>query len=534
MKKKHLIIILFIFYFSFEIASNGQQLNYSSDFYTTQQINFFVHEQEQTIFSSLKPLIKAQIQSNKQLDSTLNKQDKDKKFLIKHKASWFYRKLRTENFIDLKNNDFHLQINPLFWLEYKQQQNDERRFFTNTRGIEFKADLGKSFSFYSSFHENQSRFPDYISNYILTSRVVPGQGAVKIDNHNPNRYDYSHSEAYLSIAIKRKFHLQIGHSKQFIGEGYRSLILSDNSFSYPFLKMSYNIGKFRYLIMWSQHQLFEGAYYSYHQRKYASMNSISWIPLKGMEIALFETVNWPGNTPDNPLNFNLNFFNPLLLFRSLQYGLKNNKNILWGINLRKRITKFEQFYAQFVLDELKKSNSGKNKYAFQLGVKSFDIFRDKWYRQHLFVLAEYNQVQPYTYANSNTLQSYTHYNQALAHPAGSGLREYVSIIDYRFHDVFVSIKINRLNNSLDTLNSNFGSNILLSEIGSRGNEIGQGIKNTVQNIHISLGLIINQVTNMKIYAELIHRKEKNTIKATDNMFFSFGIKTDINNYYFDY
>ncbi len=526
-KKKYLLLLLFSMY----LRVDAQQLNYSQDFYTTQEISFLINRSNTSVFSSLKPLIKSDLQKKAISDSLLNHPGRDKKYLQKHKANWLYRKLRREDFIDFTEANFRLQINPLLLLEYKKQQNDARTFFINTRGIEFKADLGKRFSFYSSFYENQARFPDYISDYILTNRVVPGQGAAKYDAHKPNEYDYSRAEAYISAQLSPDFHVQFGHSKQFIGEGYRSMILSDNSFNYPFLKMTYDFGIFRYTVLWAQYQLFSGAYYSYHNRKYGSMNALSWLPAAGFEISLFELITWQGNSPDHPNSFNMNFFNPVLLFRTFQYGLNDDKNVLLGINLRKRITAFEQFYAQFALDELKNSSSGKNKYAFQLGIKSFDLFRDKFYRNRLFVLAEYNRATSYMYAHSNTLSSYSHYNQPLAHPAGGGLSEFTGIVDYRFRDLFLTVKYNYLLNSLDTINSNFGSNIFLPDTGTGANEIGQGIENRTQNLSISFGLIINPVTNFKIYAEIWKRSVENSVQTTNETYFSFGIKTDINSYY---
>ncbi len=524
----------FLFVSVFSISVHAQQLFYSQDFFTSQQTSFFVNQSNHSVFSSVKPLIRSDLRNKNIPDSTLNHPDRDKRFLQNHKASWFYRKLRREDFIDFKHDQFRLRINPLLLLEYKTQQNNETTFFTNTRGIEFKADLGKRFSFYSSFYENQSRVPDFISDYVHTYLVMPGQGAVKFDNHRPNTFDYSRAEAYISVRPVQKFSFQFGHSKFFIGEGYRSFILSDNSFNFPFLKMSFDFGKFRYMILWNQYQLFETAYYNYHYRKYGSMNSLSWTPSSGFELALFEAITWQGNTPDKPDNFNANFFNPLLLFRTFQYGLNDEKNILLGINLRKKITKFEQFYGQFVLDELEKNQTGKNKYAFQVGIKAFDLFRGNFYRQQLFILAEYNHASPYIYAHSDVLSSYTHYNQPLAHPAGSGLKEFVGIIDYRFRDFFFTVKYNHLTNSLDTLDSNFGSNPFLQDLGTGGNEIGQGITNTTQNMRISLGLIINPVTNMKIYAEIWKRKVENSIQPADELYFSLGLKMDINNYYFDF
>jgi hypothetical protein len=526
---KPVFLFLFILLFAF---AKGQQLNYTQDFYTTQQVSSFINQSDSIIFSSFKPLSKAYLYCNNVFDSLLNHPERDKQFLKKHKANWLYRKLRKEDFIDFNTEGFRLRVNPLFHFEYKKEQDLDETFYTNTRGIEFKGDIGKKFSFYSSFYENQSRFVDYISDYVMEHRVVPGQGAAKI--LRDNKYDYSRAEAYMSVSPIRFINIQAGHSKHFIGEGYRSLLLSDNSFNYPFLKFRIDFGQFRYMLLWKQYQLFEGAYYNHHYRKYGAISMLSWSPVAGFELSLFEGVNWPSNTADKPNNFNLNFFNPIILFRTLQFGLKAEQNVVLGLNLRKRLGKFEQFYGQFILDELKTGHSGKNKYGFQIGLKSFDLFRDKLYRQTLFVLAEYNQVSPYAYAHANPEQSYSHYNQPLAHPAGSGLQEFVAVANYRFHDLFVNFKITNLTNSLDTLDSNFGSNIFIPDKGSGGSQIGQGIKNCTQNIYASFGLIVNPVTKMKIYIEIQKRTVDNAINPQSNMFYSFGFKTDINNYYYDF
>jgi len=534
MRQNFYIKLLFFNFYVLIIhtITNGQQLNYPLNFTTSQQVSALINKSDSTGHFLVKPVSENDLPGLNISDSVLNHPGRDKKYLSKHKANWIYRKLRKEDFIDFSTEGFRIRVNPLFHFEYKKARDINQTYYTNTRGIEFKGDIGKKFSFYSAFYENQSRFVDYLSDYVLEHRVVPGQGAAKILNNN--KYDYSRASAYMSVSPVSFINIQAGHSKHFIGEGYRSLLLSDNSFNYPFFKFSIDFGQFQYMLLWNQYQLFEGAYYNYHYRKYGAINLLSWSPKAGFELSLFEAVNWQGNTADNKNNFTANFFNPLILFRTFQYGLKAEKNVVLGLNLRKKIGKFEQFYGQFVLDELQNNNSGKNKYGFQLGIKTFDLFRDKLNRQNLFILAEFNQISPYTYAHTKPLQSNSHYNQPLAHPAGSGLQEYVAVINYNFRDVFIELKMNYLTNSIDTLDSNFGSNIFLADDGTGGSKIGQGIKNTTQNIYASFGLIINPVTNMKIYIEIQKREVNNTINNQNSLFFSFGLKTGLNNYYYDF
>ncbi|MDF1547608.1 MAG: hypothetical protein P1P88_07285, partial [Bacteroidales bacterium] len=451
---------------------------------------------------------------------------------------WFYRKLRKEDFIHLKSENFILKINPLFNLTYSRDREAEQTAFNNTRGIEIKGSIGTKFLFYSAFYENQARFEPYINSEILNSLVAPGQGAVKILENN--KFDFSRATGYLSYSPVSNLNIQAGHSKHFIGEGYRSLLLSDNSFNYPFLKISATYGKLKYTVLWNQYQSFNGAYYNYHQRKYGAINYLSWVPKPGYEIALFESVMWPGNTAENNNNFNLNYFNPLLFSRSLIYGLNNEKNILLGINTKIRIYQFAQFFGQLALDNLDRENVSGNNYAFQVGIKHFDLFHEKLKNQTMFFHAEFNFITPYTYSWEDPLQSYTHYNQSLTHPSGTGLKEILVTTKYNFKDLVLVLRGSYLENSIDTMATNFGSNPFLPSelidgvISNIGNKPGQGIKNELIHFYSELSFCINPATNMKLFLGAHYRKSMNTINKNESMFYTIGIKTDLNNYYYDF
>ncbi|NJO92970.1 MAG: hypothetical protein HC831_31435 [Chloroflexia bacterium] len=127
-----------------------------------------------------------------------------------------------------------MKINPLFDLAYKKSPDYNQTFYNNTRGIEFKGDIGRRFSFYTAFYENEARFAPYITDYVNEHRVAPGQGAVKILGNS--KFDFSRASAYFTIKASKNITIQAGHYKHFIGEGYRSLLLSDNSFNYPYLR----------------------------------------------------------------------------------------------------------------------------------------------------------------------------------------------------------------------------------------------------------------------------------------------------------
>ena len=526
---------LFIINCIAEIQS--QQINYPSEYYYNQIINERINQSDQIIHSGFKPLMVSKLTKNNVSDSLFYQNSFDKIFSEKFKSTWFYRKLRTEDLVYIHNKDFTLKINPLFNLELKKGNNDEK-YYINTRGIEFKGDIGKKLSFYSSFYENQAHFVPYITANIKKTLVVPGQGAAKFLEND--KFDFSRAEAYLSFSLNENFNFQVGQSKNFIGEGYRSLILSDNAFSYPFFKFTANYKQLQYIILWSQYQSFSGAYYNYHQRKYNAISYLSWIPAAGFEFSIIESIMWPGNTTENKNNFTLNYFNPLILSRTIQFGLDNEKNILLGFNTRVKIYSYAQFFAQFVLDKIDNKISAQNNYAFQIGFKHFDLFHRKLSNHSLFLHTEFNYIAPYTYSWNESKQSFSHYNQPLAHATGIGLKELFATLRYQFKDLSILIKGSYSINSADTLNTNFGSDLFkpnetFSGITSNiGNQPGQGIKNELLNVNAELAYLINRVTNMQLFLGMNYRKNTNILIYSENLYFSFGIKTNLTNYYYDF
>jgi hypothetical protein len=536
MSKKCLSIAICCLIFQ-NVLIKAQQNILRPEFFSSQLLSFALNINNANVHTAFKPCI-FEISDKSTSDNytdTLSLPDS-----IKSKSpqrSWFYRKLFTENFIQLNTENFRLKINPLFNLELKKDDDGTKNLYTNTRGIELMGDLDHKIFFYSSFYENQARFEPYINEYISKYLVVPGQGAPKFKPDN--KLDYSMVSGWLFFKIGKNIGISTGYSKHFIGEGYRSLILSDNSFDYPFLRFSATFGKFQYSILWSQHQLFEKVYYDYHFRKYNALTQFSWKPNSFLELSLFESVEWPGDVPGKK-NFSINFFNPVMFWRTAQFGLNNEKNVLLGLNSKVKLSKYAQLYGQFALDNLDSKNKANNNFAFQLGIKHFDLFYQNLSKQKLFIQLEYNYIAPYTYTNQNSLQSFTHYNQPLAHPAGTGLKESLAIIEYCYKDFSLRIIASHLINSMDTLNSNFGSDIFMPNeivpgiVSHTGNKPGQGVKNTIDKINTQLIYIVNPSYNFQIFAQMVYRQMQNELQDRKDLIFSVGIRTNINNYYYDF
>lgn len=517
----------------------AQQYNSNLEFFARQATSWKIECDTQSIHSSFKPFIVNKFSNIIVCNSDFYNKKRDCNLSKKLKSRWIYRKLRSENFLEYKSSKFSIIVNPLLNIGYTKLAGNDHNYFINSRGIELKGHIGKRISYYTSFYENQARFVPYIADYVRQHLVAPGQGAVKI--LKDDKFDFSRAEAYLNIKINKNLCLQFGHGKHFVGNGYRSLLLSDNSFSYPYLRINFAYKKWKYTLLWSQYQIFKTAYYNYHNRKYSAISHLSWLPNKGFELSLFESVMWAGNTPQDSRKLNLNFFNPIILSRTAIYGLDNEKNVLLGIDARVKLYKYARLFAQFALDNIAKKSEDNNNYAFQIGIKHYDLLHNKVPNTSVFVQAEFNYISEYTYGNEKILQSYWHYNQPLTHPAGSGLQEYIAIFGVAFRDFTLNSKLFYIKNNANKEDANFKNSIFMPNITDKNiilrdnNQETADINRKILKCEIELAYTINPVNNLQVFASWsIHSLSNNYTTLSKQKFLSFGLRTNINNYYYDF
>ena len=457
-------------------------------------------------------------------------------------ASYIKRKLFYENFIIVDTNNFHLTIDPLFNFMFSQEKDNDTKYYINTRGVNVKGQIGKHLSFQSNFYENQAVFYDYITDFVKKYRIVPGQGLSK--GYKDNGYDYAWVTGLISYSPSKYFNFQFGNGKNFIGNGYRSLLLSDNSFNYPFFKITTNIWKFQYtnlytsLIDINAPHTYQGGF----QRKYGSFHYLSYNLCKRLQIGLFESVIWQAADSTGKRGFDISYLNPIIFYRPVEFSLGSPDNSLMGANLNFKISDKTLFYSQFILDDLDigKSKLGKgfilNKYGYQLGFKFFDLFSIN----NLYFQSEYNRVQPYVYAHKTPMQNYAHYNQALAHPLGANFKEVISILNYRYKNIFVEYKFNYALYGADTSNSHWGKDIFKSDYDAQlgypsyDNAVCQGYETTLMYQNISLSYLFNPKTRMNISLGYTNRTLINDAETIKNNYFYIAFRTSLINLYNDF
>ncbi len=461
---------------------------------------------------------------------------------VKNKGSWIFRKLFHEHLICVDTSNFYFTLDPVVHLELTRETGNSQNYYTNTRGFQLRGKLGKQLAFSSSFYENQARFPDYITNYIKTTKIAPGQGLVK--PFKTDGYDYAFASGLISYSPSDYFNFQFGHGKNFIGEGYRSLLLSDNSFNYPFLKITTTIWKLQYTNLFAVFlnpeapHTYEGGF----QKKHASFHYLSINVHPRLQFGLFEGIIWQDSDSLGRRGFDMNYFNPVIFYRPVEFSLSSPDNAVIGANLKLKLHDQFSIYGQFFVDDIdigkSKDSSGYilNKYGFQAGFKWFDVFSVS----NLYWQAEINQVQPYVYWHKVPNQNYSHYNQALAHPKGANFREIISILHYRCQRFSVQIQANYTLYGADTSNSHWGNNIFLSDFDAQrgfpsfGNELFQGLKTSLFWKTFTLGYVINPAYNFNLFFKASQRSAENNLKKNENTFVSFGISTSLQNLYYDF
>lgn len=437
-----------------------------------------------------------------------------------------------------RSTDLSISANPLFNFQSTRELELDQKAFINTRGAIVTGRLGEKVFFSTSFYENQASYVSYQKQLIDSIGVIPGQGKPK--PFKDSAYDYAFSQAYISYSPTGMYNFQLGYGKHFIGDGYRSLLLSDNSFSYPYFKFTTEAWRLKYTALWAQFQEPNIAAPNMpNPKKWGAFHLLDYNVCKWLNFGLFESVIWENSNADGYRGFDFNYAIPLVFRRPVEYANGSPDNVLIGLNGKIMMAPNTVLYGQFVLDEFilehirARDGFWANKWGAQAGFKIFDLFSI----QHLDIQSEYNVVRPFTYTHFTKIQNYGHYGQALAHPLGANFNESVSFLKYQYKRFFVQLKLTASVSGRDSIGSNYGSNIY-KEYTTRtkdlNNTIGQGAKRKLMSEGIAISYLINPQTNMNIMLGADLRRESLNSKSTNTAAVYVAFSTSLSNFYFDY
>ncbi len=407
----------------------------------------------------------------------------------------FYQK--KSDLYHFRNEDLNLHINPVLHLQLGHENGEETKRYINTRGVELRGMINEKVGFYTFVSENQALFPGYVQQMTRYQSAVPGEGFWKSFKTNGG-VDFFTARGYITVNPTKNIGLQFGHDKQFIGNGYRSMILSDYASNYLFLKASTRVWKFNYTNLFTQmtgdlDNTGSGLRGNTEfDRKFMAMHHLSLNLGKNFNIGIFETVVFARKDNQVRGSFDLNYLNPIIFYRSVEQQLGSPDNALLGMDAKWNFMRHVQFYGQLALDEfylkevVARDGWWGNKYAVQAGFKYIDVLGIR----NLDLQGEYNMSRPYMYSHFDNATSYTHYQQPLAHPRGGNFKEFIGIVRYQpLNRLNIVARAMHLYYGEDSNNSNWGTNPTISYNlrGSGttrqeyGNYIGQGIATTVMS-----------------------------------------------------
>jgi hypothetical protein len=455
------------------------------------------------------------------------------------KRPWLNAFYKTKaNFYEVHEKDFFLAVNPAIQQTQSYETGNTERVFLNSKGLTLRGMIGNSLGFSAYLTDNQERGPGFVMDRIAQSNAVPGAGYYK--GFKQTAVDYFDNRASIYFNAWKYFDFQFGYDKNFIGDGYRSLFLSDYAAPYLFLKFNTRIWKLNYqnifMELVSQHTI--GADYQY-PKKYAVIHHLSINAARWLNVGLYENVVF-----SRADHYDFSYLNPVIFLVSAQQQNGSPDKTTVGFDFKANVGHATQFYGQllineFILHQVLHYSDGNwaNKQGLQLGFKYIDAFAVK----NLDLQLETNIVRPYVYQHDDTVANFSHYNQPLAHPLGANFYEMIGIIRYQPAWKWnLEGKIIYFKQGLDSAGENFGGNILenyTTRPRDDGFSVGSGIPATCVN----LSALVSYEWKENLFLELsaMYRNYSvsdptNTYHSLSSTTFTAGVRINMFRRQYDY
>ncbi|GIV26834.1 MAG: hypothetical protein KatS3mg027_0648 [Bacteroidia bacterium] len=364
--------------------------------------------------------------------------------------------------VSIRKNNFHIRINPLINFQKGKVSGDTSfSAYTNTRGFIASVQFDRVY-IETMLSENQSVFPTYLYQYSKSTGVVPGQGRWK--TFKGSGFDYAFSAGIVSVQATKNLNITLGTGKQKIGNGYRSLLLSDNAFVYPYIKFEqlWWKGRLQYICNYAMlnnlvsasrsipkntERLFQKKIFVYH---YLNVGIT-----KHTRVGFFQSI--VSETPDdrNVWRGDGIVFSPVIFTQLAYYGLNQQNNVMIGMDMQQKLLKNVVIYGQVILDNDSIFHNQDGGYGYQLGFK----WLGKWQDWRIMLLSEWNDVRKnigfsvwptipsYTPPVVNPGSSYTHFGQSMNYTPEVG-NELVSMLAIKKKRWITAFQINSQDNDM--------------------------------------------------------------------------------------
>ena len=433
----------------------------------------------------------------------------------------------------VQEDNFNMMLNPILRFAGGVDSQDSLPIYHNSRGVEVRGNIGNKVGFYSSAIENQVQYPTFLREKHARTGVVDGTTLNK--SFGDAARDYFNAKGYITFSPIEQISVQFGHDNNFIGNGYRSLILSDFSAPHPFLKFNTQVWKFNYQNLFSQHiDFIQQGESARNGRKFSAFHHLSMNIGKNLNIGLFENIIFDRSDSTEGNRYEVAYLNPIIFYRAVEHGLNSSDNAVLGMDWKWNFMNRFSFYGQFILDEFIKdemfgrTQSWVNKWGYQAGIKYINVANIN----NLGLQLEVNQLRPYVYQHRSKSQNWAHYNQSLAHPLGTNMREFMAIARYQpTNRLNVNAIYSTSKQGIDTAATgiNYDGDYLRT-YGNRpagSNPMFQGIENNISNLSLDVSYMLWH--NLFLDAGIHIRNQNNALLAADkeSTIFRFGMRLNI-------
>lgn len=383
----------------------------------------------------------------------------------------------------------------------------------------------EKWNFFGGYTGVIQRGPSYLTALSVDRGVIAGVGrSIGLGDslffaHNPF--------GRVVFQANKYFQIETGFGKNFWGDGFRSLILSDNAASYPYLRAQIDVWRLRFNSLY-------GAAWQNEGTKFFAAHGISFNPGKKIQLTFFEMVVWQQRDSLNNRTTELHYLHPLVFYRPVEYAQGSADNVLLGTGFKWALSKKFELYGQFILDEFLLSQIRArngwwgNKFGGQLGFKWNKII------EGLSVQCEGNCVRPFTYSHGSPLQSWSHLYQPLAHPLGANFLEGLLRVKYaigswnhQLTSVFALVGRD-LDMDGDDETDNLGGNILRSYASPYRdfeNKLLQGNRTERVFVEWQSAFQPENWKRLELFGRALLVAEKNQLDSNNEVFLQFGIRT---------
>ena len=431
--------------------------------------------------------------------------EESKKPILKH----FYR--RPSDLYHVQEKNFNLHVNPVASFGMGITNDRDETLFASGRGVEIRGTIADAVGFYTFITDNQVMLPQYVVGKpgapkgnvptIAKEGGLPGAGFWKNINDIEPGYEFFRARGHISINPIDEISIQVGHDRQFIGHGYRSMALSDFAPNYFFIRLNTQVWKFNYTNLFASvapRALTDGEVFT---DKYLAMHHLSLNITDNLNIGVFENITFSRGDSLQSQTFDPNYVNPIIFLRAAEHNRASLDNVILGADAKWIPFKGMQVYGQITFDDFKmkeflgitSEGSYLNKYGIQAGFKYIDAFGVS----NFDIQGEWNKVRPFTYSHNQSNRrlsvndaNYQHFGQPLAHPLGANFWEALCSIRYQpfprlqLHAMGVFAKMGE-----DPAgDENWGGDIFKDyndPIQQTGNDLLQGVEATLQYVDLT-------------------------------------------------